>query len=73
LYAVEQGFELPAEEVLILEEGADYGWPQCYYDGQSQKLVLAPEYGATAAKRRVLARKSSRRSRHFPLTGLRTI
>jgi hypothetical protein len=36
--------EQPAEEVVILEEGADYGWPQCYYDGQSQKFVLAPEY-----------------------------
>ena len=32
LYAAEQGFELPAEEVVILREGADYGWPQCYYD-----------------------------------------
>jgi len=46
LYTAEQGFEQPAEEVVILEEGADYGWPECYYDGQSQKLVLAPEYGA---------------------------
>jgi glucose/arabinose dehydrogenase len=51
LYTAEQGFELPAEEVLILQEGADYGWPQCYYDGQSQKLVLAPEYGGDGGKK----------------------
>jgi glucose/arabinose dehydrogenase len=43
LCAAEQGFELPAEAVVILREGADYGWPQCYNDGQSQKLVLAPD------------------------------
>jgi glucose/arabinose dehydrogenase/mono/diheme cytochrome c family protein len=51
LYAAEQGFEEPAEEVVILEEGADYGWPQCYYDGHSQKLVLAPEYGGDGGKK----------------------
>jgi glucose/arabinose dehydrogenase/mono/diheme cytochrome c family protein len=51
LYTAEQGFELPAEEVVILEEGADYGWPQCYYDGESQKLVLAPEYGGDGGKK----------------------
>jgi glucose/arabinose dehydrogenase/mono/diheme cytochrome c family protein len=51
LYSAEEGFELPAEEVTILKEGADYGWPQCYYDGQSQKLVLAPEYGGDGGKK----------------------
>ena len=51
LYTAEEGFELPAEEVVILREGADYGWPQCYYDGQSQKLVLAPEYGGDGGKK----------------------
>jgi glucose/arabinose dehydrogenase len=51
LYSAEEGFELPAEEVTIVEEGADYGWPQCYYDGQSQKLVLAPEYGGDGGKK----------------------
>jgi len=45
LYRPEQGPHLPAEELLRLEPGADYGWPECYYDGIQQKLVLAPEYG----------------------------
>jgi len=45
LYRPQQGPNLPAEELLRLERGADYGWPQCYFDGEQQKLVLAPEYG----------------------------
>lgn len=32
LYSMEQGFELPAEEVVLLQEGKSYGWPECYYD-----------------------------------------
>jgi glucose/arabinose dehydrogenase len=46
LYPPEQGQNLPAEELLKIEQGADFGWPYCYFDGlQQQKLVLAPEYG----------------------------
>ncbi len=45
LYAPEQGQNLPAEELLKINEGADYGWPYCYYDGQQHQLMLAPEYG----------------------------
>jgi glucose/arabinose dehydrogenase len=45
LYRPEQGPNLPAEELVRLEQGADYGWPECYFDGPQQKLVLAPEYG----------------------------
>jgi len=45
LYAPEQGANEPAEELVQLERGADYGWPYCYYDLTQQKLVLAPEYG----------------------------
>ncbi len=45
LYTPEQGQNLPAEELLKINEGADYGWPYCYYDGQQHQLMLAPEYG----------------------------
>jgi glucose/arabinose dehydrogenase len=45
LYKMEQSAELPAEEVMQVEQGADYGWPECYFDGAQKKLVLAPEYG----------------------------
>jgi glucose/arabinose dehydrogenase/mono/diheme cytochrome c family protein len=45
LYTSEQGQNLPAEELVQLERGADFGWPECYFDNNQQKLVLAPEYG----------------------------
>lgn len=50
LYTQQQGFDLPAEEVMILKEGASYGWPKCYYDGKQHKLVLSPEYGGDGGK-----------------------
>ena len=50
LYNSEQGQNLPAEEVLKIEQGGDYGWPYCYYDGTQRKLVLAPEYGGDGGK-----------------------
>jgi glucose/arabinose dehydrogenase/mono/diheme cytochrome c family protein len=50
LYTADQGPELPAEELVELKQGADYGWPECYYDGFQHKLVLAPEYGGDGGK-----------------------
>ena len=50
LYNPEQGQNLPAEELLKIEDGADYGWPVCYFDDKQQKLVLAPEYGGDGGK-----------------------
>lgn len=50
LYRPEQGPNLPAEELLRLEQGADYGWPECYFDGIQEQLVLAPEYGGDGGK-----------------------
>ena len=37
--------ELPAEELLRVSRGDDFGWPYCFYDGAARKKVLAPEYG----------------------------
>jgi glucose/arabinose dehydrogenase len=50
LYTVDQGVELPAEELLELKQGGDYGWPECYYDQIQHRLVLAPEYGGDGGK-----------------------
>ena len=50
LYTPEQGANEPAEELVQLERGADYGWPYCYFDLTQQKLVLAPEYGGDGGK-----------------------
>jgi glucose/arabinose dehydrogenase/mono/diheme cytochrome c family protein len=51
LYKPDQEATLPAEELLLLKPGGDYGWPECYYDPVVQKLVLAPEYGGDGGKR----------------------
>jgi len=50
LYTPEQGAGLPAEELLKIQQGGDYGWPECYFDGKQNKLVLAPEYGGDGGK-----------------------
>jgi glucose/arabinose dehydrogenase len=57
LYTPEQGAELPAEEVVHVEQGGDYGWPFCYFDGAKQQLILAPEYGGDGVKQGVCATK----------------
>jgi glucose/arabinose dehydrogenase/mono/diheme cytochrome c family protein len=49
-YKPDQEATLPAEEVVLLKQGGDYGWPECYYDSFVQKLVLAPEYGGDGKK-----------------------
>jgi glucose/arabinose dehydrogenase/mono/diheme cytochrome c family protein len=51
LYKPDQEATLPAEELLLLKPGGDYGWPECYYDSFLQKLVLAPEYGGDGGKK----------------------
>ena len=50
LYKPKDGPELPAEEIVQLQSGNDYGWPECYFDGFQKKLVLAPEYGGDGGK-----------------------
>ena len=51
LYTAKQSAELPAEELVQLRQGADYGWPECYYDEFQKKLVLSPEYGGDGGKK----------------------
>lgn len=51
LYKAPEEATLPAEELLLLKPGGDYGWPECYYDGVRRKLVLAPEYGGDGGKK----------------------
>lgn len=58
-YTPYQGAELPAEELVELKRGADYGWPECYFDGFEKKLVLAPEYGGDGKKIGACAEKDA--------------
>ena len=51
LYSARQGQDLPAEELVELRQGADYGWPECYFDNTQRKLVLGPEYGGDGGKK----------------------
>jgi glucose/arabinose dehydrogenase/mono/diheme cytochrome c family protein len=50
-YKPEEEATQPAEELLSLRRGGDYGWPECYYDAIQGKLVLAPEYGGDGGKK----------------------
>jgi hypothetical protein len=50
LYTLIQNANQPAEELVQFRQGADFGWPECYYDGFQHKLVLAPEYGGDGGR-----------------------
>ena len=49
LFTSVDGAENPAEELLQVNQGDDFGWPYCYYDQRVNKLVLGPEYGGNRA------------------------
>ena len=36
---------LPADELMMINEGDDFGWPYTYYDHFKNKRLVAPEYG----------------------------
>ncbi|MFQ5537321.1 MAG: PQQ-dependent sugar dehydrogenase [Gemmatimonadota bacterium] len=50
LYTVEESAEKPSEEFVRIEEGDDFGWPYCYHDPETNRKVLAPEYGGDGKK-----------------------
>ena len=45
LFDEDTGVNLPAEELFLVNDGSDFGWPYCYFDPFLEKKVLAPEYG----------------------------
>ena len=51
--------ENPAEELLSVSRGDDFGWPYCYYDVDLHRLVLAPEYGGRGAEAGRCAQKKA--------------
>jgi glucose/arabinose dehydrogenase len=42
--------ELPSEELFLVTEGADFGWPYCYYNHLKGQKLLAPEYGGNGSE-----------------------
>ena len=59
IYKPDQEATLPAEQVMLLKQGGDYGWPECYFDPFVDKLILAPEYGGDGQKAGVCATKTA--------------
>jgi glucose/arabinose dehydrogenase/mono/diheme cytochrome c family protein len=59
IYQPDQEATLPAEQVMLLKQGGDYGWPECYYDPFVSKLILAPEYGGDGKKAGACATKTA--------------
>ncbi|MDG2308813.1 MAG: PQQ-dependent sugar dehydrogenase [Candidatus Binatia bacterium] len=51
LYTPEQSANLPAEELHVLADGSNAGWPFTYWDPQRGARMVAPEYGGDGEKR----------------------
>jgi glucose/arabinose dehydrogenase len=44
-FTAEQNADVPAEMLVEVNSGDDFGWPYCYYDRAARGYRLAPEYG----------------------------
>ncbi|MEF3366659.1 PQQ-dependent sugar dehydrogenase [Methylocystis sp. 9N] len=66
LFTAEQGFELPAEQMMMVKGGAWYGWPNCYFDPRRKKLVLAPEYGGDGGEKIGVCEKAEAPIAYYP-------
>jgi glucose/arabinose dehydrogenase len=44
-FTVADNANRPLEPMLQVDQGSVFGWPYCYFDGQANDMVLAPEYG----------------------------
>lgn len=49
-YTAEDNAENPAEELHILKEGANFGWPYTYWDPRKNARMLSPEFGGDNKK-----------------------
>ena len=70
-FTAEQNAEWPAEYLVKIADGSNFGWPYCFYNNAEGKLVTNPEYGGDGKKTDRCARSRRRRS-HSPGTGRRT-
>lgn len=44
-FTPQENAERPAETLYRVTQGANAGWPYCFYDYDQRKLLLNPEYG----------------------------
>jgi glucose/arabinose dehydrogenase len=49
-FTAEQNAEWPAEYLVKISDGANFGWPYCFYNNAEGKLVTNPEYGGDGKK-----------------------
>jgi glucose/arabinose dehydrogenase len=49
-WSAEAGQENPAEEFGPVPNGADYGWPYCFFDPRKKEKLQNPEYGGDGVK-----------------------
>lgn len=49
-YTAEDNAENPAEEMHVIKDGADFGWPYTYYDPMKKARMIAPEFGGDNKK-----------------------
>src|SRR5262245_4189697 len=49
-FTAEQNAEWPAEYLLKVSDGSNFGWPYCFYNNAEGKLVTNPEYGGDGKK-----------------------
>lgn len=49
-FNAKQSAQNPAEELVQVNKGDDFGWPYCFYSFEAKRLVLAPEYGGDGKK-----------------------
>ena len=49
-FTAEQNAEWPAEYLVKVSDGANFGWPYCFYNNAEGQLVTNPEYGGDGKK-----------------------
>jgi glucose/arabinose dehydrogenase len=50
LFTPEENQNRPLEPLLQVNEGSVFGWPYCFYDDKTKKMILAPEYGGNGTE-----------------------
>ncbi len=49
-FTAEQNAELPAEEMHLIKDGVNFGWPYTYYDPIKKARMICPEFGGDGKK-----------------------
>ena len=44
-FTVDDNVNRPLEPLLLVKPGSVFGWPYCFFDGKTNQMILAPEYG----------------------------